>query len=85
MKTIIKQFVRIAAWLSQGINVLLLGGHQDQTLSARLFINRNKKYWRIGHKVVNIIFFWEDDHCYKSHMKDIEWARELLIYHKKND
>ena len=36
-------FVRIAAWLSQGVNCILLGGLHDQTVSARAYLNQDKK------------------------------------------
>ena len=33
---------RAAAWISQGVNCLLLGGHHDQTVSARrMWLQRN--------------------------------------------
>jgi len=34
--------LRIAAWLSQGVNCILLGGHHDVTVSARLYLNRER-------------------------------------------
>jgi hypothetical protein len=67
------QFIRIAAWLSQGVNVLLLGGHHDETVSARAY----RRAWPLRH-VINAIFFFQEDHCYQSHMWDIKWASELL-------
>lgn len=33
---------RAAAWISQGVNCLLLGGHHDQTVSARAYVNRQQ-------------------------------------------
>jgi len=68
-----KQLTRIAAWLSQGFNVLLLGGHHDETVSGRAYRNR----WP-ARRWINAVFFWQEDHCRASHMRDIEWAKELL-------
>lgn len=78
MSKVFGQLVRIAAWLSQGINVLFLYGHQDQTVSSRLYSNRNKKYWNAARKTVNFVFFWQEDHCYKSYKADVDWALEML-------
>jgi len=41
------QFIRIAAWLSQGVNVLLLGGHHDETFSARAY----RRAWPLRHVI----------------------------------
>jgi hypothetical protein len=70
--------IRIAAWLSQGINCILLGGHHDQTVSARAWANRDRQPWRAVYHGLNLIFFWQDDHCRISHAADEEFAREIL-------
>lgn len=43
----------------------LLGGRCDHTISGRIGINaiRGKKWALVCEKVVNAMFFWEDDHC----------------------
>ncbi len=71
-------FVRIAAWLSQGINCLVLLGSPDQTVSARCYVNRKKKGWGTAYRLINAVFFWQDDHCFESHLTDLEWAYELV-------
>jgi len=68
-----RQIIRIAAWLSQGLNVTLLAGHQNETVSGRAYRLR----WPIR-RFINALFIWQDDHCRASHMRDIEWAREIL-------
>lgn len=73
-----KQLVRIAAWASQGVNVIFMFGHQDQTVSSRLYVNRDKKYWGLAYHIVNLLFLWQDNHCYKSYKADLEWAIEML-------
>ena len=71
-------FVRIAAWLSQGINCILLGGLHDQTVSARAYLNRDKKIWGLVYSGLNSVFFWQEDHCRASHESDVQFAEMIL-------
>lgn len=71
-------FTRTGAWLSQGINCILLFGHHDQTVSARAFLNRDKRYWNVLYKVINKVAFWQEDHCYISYMRDVSWASQVF-------
>ena len=70
--------LRVAAWISQTANLFLLAGHHDQTISARCYVNRHKPGWRTGYKLVNSIFFWQDDHCHSSHLRDVEFAIQVI-------
>ena len=86
MKTIAKQLTRIAAWFSQGINVIFLKGHQNQTVSARSYVNKDhSKGWNRTYTIFNKVFFFQDDHCYRSHLRDIKWSKEYFIYHQNTD
>lgn len=67
-----------AAWISQGVNCLLLGGHHDQTVSARAYVNRHRCGWGIAYRIINVLFFWQDNHCRESHLADVEFAKEVL-------
>jgi len=50
----------------------LIGGHADETLSASAYRNRNKsKAWNWLYNTLNLIFFWEDNHCYLSYYNEI--------------
>ena len=69
---------RAAAWFSQGINCLLLGGHHDQTVSARAYVNRHRFGWGVAYRIINLLFFWRDNHCRESHSADVEFAKEVL-------
>lgn len=48
----------------------LLGGMADETLSARAYRQRDKHPWRM--KIIDSLFFWEDGHCYKSWLSEVE-------------
>lgn len=69
---------RAAAWFSQGINCLLLGGHHDQTVSARAYVNRHRFGWGAAYRIINLLFFWQENHCRESHQADVGFAKEVL-------
>jgi len=70
--------LRVSAWFSQTINLWLLFGHHDETVSARCYKNRHKKGWRVAYKYINKVFFWQDNHCYESFLDDVKYAEEVL-------
>jgi hypothetical protein len=78
MDRLTQQLLRIAAWASQTVNVWLLFGHHDQTVSARCYLNRYRPGWREAYRAINAVFFWQDDHCRASYMRDVEFAEEVL-------
>jgi hypothetical protein len=71
-------FLNIFVLISQAVNVLLLFGHPDQTVSARAYVKRFKPGWRQVYFAFNAVFFWQDDHCMASHYADIKRARDLI-------
>ncbi len=77
MRALLAYLARICAWVSQGLNCLILFGHHDQTVSARCYVNRLKPVWRVAYRLVNCIFFWQEDHCKSSHESDLKYASSL--------
>lgn len=77
MARVITHLLRIAAWFSQTVNLWLLFGHHDQTVSARCWVNRHRPGWRTAYRVINTVFFWQDDHCYASHLQDVKFALQI--------
>lgn len=69
---------RVSAWLSQGINCVLLNGSPDQTVSARAYLNRDTEYWGKAYTAINLVFFWQVNHCRESHEADVRFARSIL-------
>ena len=69
---------RVAACLSQGINCVLLGGSPDQTVSARAYVNRTNTVWALVYRIINVVFFWQEDHCRSSHQSDVDFALAVL-------
>lgn len=76
--------LRVSAWVSQTINLWLLFGHHDMTVSARCYINRDKPYWRVAYKVINTIFWFQKNHCKESFDEDIKYAMEVQKYVESN-
>lgn len=71
-------FWHIFAAASQLLNACL-GGHPDQTLSARAWLNREGRVWGLVYRVINRIFFWQGDHCLQSHLNDKRMAATLPV------
>lgn len=42
-------------------------------------------FWSFMYTVINWIFFWQEDHCYESHLQDVEWSKEYISYYKNTD
>lgn len=70
---------RGAAWVSQGANWLFLNGNPDQTVSARCYVNRHRLPWKFGYHTINMIFFWQKDHCKESFKADQDFAFEVML------
>ena len=78
-----KYFHQVGIAIDQLINTLL-AGHADETLSARAWRMQNKKCrWKIACQLIDGLFFWQDNHCFKSHINELE--RRHMPDHYKND
>lgn len=49
----------------------LLAGYADETLSARAWrMSEKKRRWEVLRKVIDGIFFWEDEHCFNAYLSE---------------
>lgn len=50
-----------------------LGGEPDETLSARAHRMRvnGHPYWGWTAQAINLLFFWQEDHCLLAHQAEI--------------
>jgi hypothetical protein len=77
-------FLRVAAWISQGLHCLILGGHHDMTVSARCYVEyrlRGNQRWRTAHNSINWVFrkaLKQNEHCMNSFLDDEQYARQVL-------
>lgn len=65
-------------WLDRLIN-WMLGGSFYETLSARAHRAdaKNQPYWGWTASFINLLFFWEEDHCRK------QWEQEQIYPFKR--
>lgn len=61
--------------VDQLINTFIRGGMADETISARAWRNRDAG-WGIFVRLVNTLFFWQDNHCKSAY--EAEVARKQL-------
>jgi len=67
-----KYFLNLAIAFDQFANALF-NGYCDETLSARIYRNRDVNiFWRFYHWFVNTLFFWQDEHCYQAYLSEKE-------------
>lgn len=50
----------------------LLAGYADETLSARAYRGSNKKKrWNVIMRAINMVFFWQPNHCYRAYRAEV--------------
>lgn len=59
---------------SQFLNVLLLNGHPNESISGRCY----GEPWPRAMRIINWVFFWQKNHCKSAYMTDVKWARFYL-------
>jgi hypothetical protein len=73
-------FVRqVLLALDQFVNALLLG-EADTSISARAYI-RSKDgtvCWKVVRKLIDIVVFFQDDHCFRAYMYELEQKRSFV-------
>jgi hypothetical protein len=79
MSKVLNYFINIGEIISQAGNAIFLAGNPNMTISARCYLARNHPKWGWCYKVVNKIFFWQEDHCRSSWVSDIVFARKALF------
>ena len=66
--------INIATALSQLLNALLFAGDPNETISGRVY--RENRNWAV--RIIDLLFFFQVDHCLKSHVADRIFARKIL-------
>ena len=62
---------QVAIAIDQLLNAIF-GGYADETLSARVYRNRNRSWWwAMWLKIIDCIFFWQKAHCFESHNSEL--------------
>lgn len=66
--------IRLLDATSQWLNVALLWGDANESISGRAF----REGWRKTEAVINTLAFWEPDHCRRAHETDVLRAHKLI-------
>ena len=79
-RSLFRYFIRIGDCLSQLLNVaVFFGENANESVSGRAYRMRRIGWqWAALRQIINIIFFWQQDHCRNSYMADIARARRTL-------
>jgi hypothetical protein len=64
--------IKVGDAFSQLLNVLLLAGHPNESLSGRAW--RTQSSWRF---VIDTLFWFDPDHCRIAHENDVKYAMGL--------
>ena len=79
MKQSIKNYMKnIAVAADQAVNAVFLG-YPDETLSSRLhrlaiLTDKPRRTALVGRRIVNAIFFWQEDHCREAYRHEKQKA-----------
>jgi len=68
--------LNILAAISQVINAII-GGDPNVTISARCHRGRDRYPWKVLRWVINKSFWFEEDHCKASYVRDQEFCQRL--------
>jgi hypothetical protein len=61
----------------------IAGGYADETLSARSWRLQSTKPFYYLRPVVDILFFWDKNHCFESYQSEFERKQLPNEYRKK--
>jgi len=80
LQSLFNYIVRVGDALSQLINVVVfLSDNPNESLSGRAYRTRKVSWpWALMRTLINIVFFWQHDHCYEAYRADIYRASQTL-------
>ncbi len=69
--------MNVLAALSQLLNALLFGDC-NMTFSARCHVRQDEPLFAVLRPVVDALFWFDDDHCRSSWLRDIEFSHKVV-------
>lgn len=61
--------------LTQLLNTVL-GGYPDESTSSRAHRQRRVKLrWDVTRRLINMVFFWEQDHCRDAYLSEAAYRQ----------
>ena len=86
MKKVLKKLERYAVRNLTAIDQLahtLIGGHPDETISARCWRERHtNRFWRFMWRVVDCLFFWQPGHCEAAYWNEMYDKHKPGVYRR---
>lgn len=73
-----KWLIRTGDAFSQLLNVTLLNGHPNESLSGRAWRVKSKWY-----KVIDLLLWFDKNHCKTAYVNDLIYAVELIKQDQK--
>lgn len=73
------RIIRALDATSQWLNVVLLDGDANESISGRCY----REEWETAERLINTMFFWESAHCSQAYHNDVARAREVLREHAR--
>lgn len=67
--------IKVGDATSQLLNVILLAGHPNESLSGRAW--RTQSVWYI---VIDTVLWFDKNHCQTAYNNDLRYARKLMGY-----
>lgn len=67
-------YVRLFDATSQWLNVFLLNGDANESISGRSF----REDWKVTEKIINKLIFWEPEHCKLAYYSDLARAKTMV-------
>jgi hypothetical protein len=74
-----KYIMGIISATSQWLNVVFLLGHSNESISGR----SHRESWRVK-RLINLMFFWQVDHCKSAYINDLKWSKAYIEQDKKD-
>ncbi|KRS14324.1 hypothetical protein XM53_00910 [Roseovarius atlanticus] len=73
-----KRFFNSADAFSQLLNCMFLPNAEDTNAHESISARSYRAGWSRPERVINLIFFWEPDHCQGAYDRDVRKAEKLI-------
>lgn len=80
----VNRLLRLAALASQAVNVIIANGSPDETVSGRAYRRGSlggDPGWLRVKIIIDKVFFFQKEHCRKSHEMDVSFAKMIMRAH----
>ena len=67
-------FIRLLDSFSQVLNVLLLNGDANESVSGRAY----RENWSAAAKILDSVFWFDPDHCSNAYLSDLARAYAII-------